>query len=112
MLSYLGLMALNTNLPPGSQLVKDLGHELGVLQGLPRLHDPDDGRLDEELPVLLDVFFGQFNLLLLLNLHRNVDVYPELLVLVAVEQVDGSAGVNHLLVHLLGYHQKLCLEDD
>ena len=105
-------MALNTNLPPGRQLVEDLGHELGVLQGLPRLHDPDDGRLDEELPVLLDVLVGQFHLLLLLNLHRNVDVYPELLVLVAVEQVDGGAGVNHLLFHLHIYHKKLCLEDE
>ena len=91
---------MNINIAPVRQLVKDLGHELGVLQGLPRLHDPDDGRLDEDLPVLFDVFVGHFHLLLLLNLHRNVDVYPELLVLVAVEQVDGGAGVNVVLVHL------------
>ena len=105
-------MALNTNIAPGRQLVKDLGHELVVLQGLPRLHYPDDGRLDEDLPVLLDVFVSHLHLLLLLNLHRDVDIDPELFVLVAVEQVDGGAGVNHLLFHLHIYHQKLCLEDD
>ena len=58
-----------------------------MLQHLPGLHDPDDGGLDEQLPVLLDVFVSQLHLLPLFGLHGDVDVDPQLLVLVAVEQV-------------------------
>ena len=73
-----------------AELVEDLGHELRVLEGLPGLHDAHDGGLDEELAVLLDVLVGELHLLLLLSLHRNVDVHAQFLVLVAVEQLQGT----------------------
>lgn len=85
-----------------------------MFQHLPGLHDPHDGGLDEELPVLLDVLVGQLRLLPLLDLHRDVYVHSELLVLVTVEQVDGGVSVNVVLVHVhvAGPHQELGLEED
>ena len=102
-----------TNLP-NCQLIEDLGHELLVFQHLPGLHDSDDGGLDQQLPVLLDVFVGHLHLLSLLGLHGNVDVDPELLVLVAVEQVDRGARVDAVLVDelVVGSDQQLGLEED
>lgn len=97
---------LNLGLEPGGQLVQDLGHQLLVLQNPPRLHDPDDGGLDQQLPVFLDVFVRQFHFLLLLRLHRDVDVHPELLVLVAVEENHDGAVLQVVLV------DRLILQDE
>ena len=42
--------------------------------------------LDEQFPILLYVLVGELHLLPLLGLHGNVDVHPQLLVLVLVEE--------------------------
>ncbi len=87
-----------------------------MFQHLPGLHDPHDGGLDEELPVLLDVLVGKsaFCHMPLLDLNRDVYVHSKLLVLVAVEQVDGGVSVNVVLVHVhvAGPHQEHGLEED
>ena len=90
---------------PCRQLVKNLSHELLMFQHLPCLHDPHDGGLDEELPVLLDVHVG---------LNQDVYVHSKLLVLVAVGQVHGGVSVNVVLVHVhvAGPHQEHGLEED
>ena len=83
---------------PWSQLVENFRHEVLMLQSFPGLHDSDNRGLDQQLPILLNVFVSHFHLLALLGLHGNVDVDPELLVLVLVEQVDGGAGLDAVLV--------------
>ena len=83
---------------PRSQLVENFSHEVLMLQSFPGLHDSDNRGLDQEFPVLLNVFVSHLHLLALLGLHGNVDVDPELLVLVLVEQVDGGAGLDAVLV--------------
>ena len=64
-------------LKPRRQLIEDLRHQLLMLQNLPHFHDPHDSRLNQQLPVLLDVLVGGFLLHLQLGLHRNIDIHPE-----------------------------------
>jgi len=49
-----------------------------VSQRLPCLHDPDDGSLDEVLPILVDVLHDLSGFGLLLGLHRLVEVDSDL----------------------------------
>ena len=65
-----------------------LSHELLVFGDFPGLHDADDGCLYQEFPVLLDVLVSHLHLLLLLSFHGDVDVDPQLLVLVLLVQLD------------------------
>ena len=83
---------------PRSQLVENFSHEVLMLQNFPGLHDSDNRSLDQELSVLLNVFVSHLHLLPLLCLHGNVDVDPQLLVLVLMEQVDGGGGLDAVLV--------------
>lgn len=45
-----------------------------MLQHLPHLHYSNDGRLDQKLPVLLDVLVSGFLFDLEFRLHRYIDV--------------------------------------
>ena len=65
-----------------------LSYELLVFGDSPGLHDADDGGLYQEFPVLLDVLVSHLHLLLLLSFHGDVDVDPQLLVLVLLVQLD------------------------
>jgi hypothetical protein len=51
---------LNFRLEASRELVENFGNELSVVQGLPHLHDTNDGRLDEHLAVFFDVLVCDF----------------------------------------------------
>ena len=84
-----------------------------MLQSFPRLHDSDDGSLNQQLTIFFNVLVSHLNLLLLLSLHGDVYVDSELLVLVAVEEADDCPVFQVVLVHaFVLQHKQLGLEQN
>ena len=69
---------VNARLETRRQLVENFGQQLLVFEYFAHLHDAHDGRLDEQLPILLQVTLGRLLLLFQLRLHGNVDVDSKL----------------------------------
>jgi hypothetical protein len=77
------------------------------------LHNPHNSRLYEQFSVFLNVFVSHLHLLPLLRLHGDVDVHPQLLVLIPMEQVHSGGWFNLVLIKFFSWtHKKFGLQKD
>jgi len=76
----------HSGLEARSQLNQHFRDQILMFESLSHLHDPHDGRLDEQLAIFLDVFVRLLLLHLLLRFDGNVDVDAQFLVSVVEVQ--------------------------
>lgn len=77
-----------TWLEPRAELIEHFCHQLLMLQHLPHFHDPDDGSLDQQLAVFLNVLVSCLLFHLSLGLHRDVYIHPQFLTVKRIGMFD------------------------